>query len=86
MKILKFYSSTCGPCKLQTEWLKQLDNIDIEHINIEDDNSIEIINKYKIRNVPTLVLLDDKEEVLRVFNGLTKIEDIEKIIEYHGQK
>lgn len=86
MKLLKFYTSTCGPCRIQTEWLKQLKDIEIEHINIENEESIDLVCKYKIRNVPTLVLLDDKEEVLRVFNGLTKISEITKILEYHEKE
>lgn len=85
-KIIKFYTSTCGPCKIQTEWLKKLENVEIQNVDIEDDDSMELMIKYKVRNVPTLVLLDDTDEVLRVFHGLTEIDEINKVIEYHVNK
>lgn len=82
-KIIKFYTSTCGPCKIQTEWLKKLENVEIQNVDIEDDDSMELMIKYKVRNVPTLVLLDDTDEVLRVFHGLTEIDEINKVIDFY---
>lgn len=85
-KIIKFYTSTCGPCKIQTEWLKKLENVEIQNVDIEDDDSMELMIKYKVRNVPTLVLLDDTNEVLRVFHGLTEIDEINKVIDFYNKK
>lgn len=85
-KIIKFYTSTCGPCKIQTEWLKKLENVEIQNVDIEDDDSMELMIKYKVRNVPTLVLLDDTDEVLRVFHGLTEIDEINKVIDFYNKK
>lgn len=62
MKILKFYSETCGPCKVLDANLKKA-GIDYEAINVADDD--ERIDKYHIRSVPTLIKEDNGEEVDR---------------------
>lgn len=62
MKILKFYSETCGPCKVLDTNLKKA-GIDYEAINVADDD--ERIDKYHIRSVPTLIKEDNGEEVDR---------------------
>ena len=66
MKILKFYASWCQPCKALTQFLeasKDLIPYPIEEIDIEKDMDSAI--KYGVRSVPTMVFLDDNNEVIR---------------------
>lgn len=83
MKLLKFYSTTCIPCKQQGEILKQVKGIEVQDIDIEEDENIELISNYKVRNVPMLVLLDENEDPLRVFRGVTKANDIQTVVDFY---
>jgi thioredoxin-related protein len=72
MKILKFSLPTCKPCVTLSEQMKELDlsNFEIQEVNLRaDKESKELGDKYNIRNVPTLVVLDEQgNEVERIRN------------------
>jgi len=69
MKILKFYSRSCVPCKMMDPLLDKLSSefgIEVENINISET---DLVIKYEIRSVPTLILIDDNEEEIRKLIG-----------------
>jgi thioredoxin 1 len=68
MKLLKFSASWCGPCKMLTKVMESVD-FPYEVVTIDIEDNEELILKYGIKGVPTLVLLDDKEEVVSVHIG-----------------
>jgi thioredoxin-like negative regulator of GroEL len=72
MEILKFYSDTCGPCKVLSKRIKEAE-IKVKEVNIEDDD--DLINKYKIRSVPTLVKIDNGVEIGR-FTGVMTVDQL----------
>ena len=67
MRVLKFSASWCNPCKNLQKSLQE--NEDVLKYKVEDidiDESLEEAQKYGIRSVPTIVLLnDDNKEVAR---------------------
>ena len=67
MRVLKFSASWCNPCKNLQKSLQE--NEDVLKYKVEDidiDESLEESQKYGIRSVPTIVLLnDDNKEVAR---------------------
>lgn len=79
MKLLKIYSDTCGPCKVLEKNL-QLANIEHESLNISSEQGEEIVDKYDVRAVPTLILLNDNNEVIKKHTGVMNIEDLKKFI------
>jgi thiol-disulfide isomerase/thioredoxin len=71
MKIVKFYTPGCGPCKAMTPILEKASselNIPLESVDIT--NTPDLVAKYGIRGVPTTILLGDNYEVLAKFVGL----------------
>ena len=84
MKILKFYSPCCGQCKVVAkEFKKNPINIPIEDINIVDNP--EIAEKYNVISLPTILLINDKDEVVETWHGIVKSEVINnKIKEYEA--
>ena len=81
---MKFYSPCCGQCKVVTmEFKKNPINVPIEDINIIDNP--EIAEKYNVISLPTILLLNDKEEVVETWHGIIKSEVINnKIKEYEA--
>jgi thioredoxin 1 len=80
MKLFKFYAEWCGPCKGLTMIIngaKDKISIPIEEYDI--DNEMFMAQDYKVRSVPTLILVDDKnQEIKRSVGLLTE----EKLLEF----
>ena len=77
MKVLKIYSKTCGPCKVLENNL-QLAGIPHESIDIESIQGEDIIAKYEIRTVPTLILVDDDGKVIKRHTGLLGVQELKE--------
>lgn len=71
MKIIKFYSDTCGPCKVLDSNLKKA-GIDYESINANSDENDTLVEKYKIQSVPTLIKEENGVEVARHIGIMTE--------------
>jgi len=80
-KILYYTASWCGPCRMLGPIMESL-NGQINYEKVDVDTNTELPIKYGIRNVPTLVLIDEngteinrlvgvksKEEILNFYNG-----------------
>lgn len=81
MKLYKFYGNFCAPCKALTTLLESMQlSIPVVPIDIEDDPE-DLVTEYRIRNVPTLVLVDDNEVELSRVVGSASEEAIKKMIQ-----
>jgi thioredoxin 1 len=77
MKYLKFEASWCGACKMVQPQLNKLaaENIVVEKIDAETNN--ELVAEYNIRNLPTVVLVDDSgKEFYRTVGSKMKAADL----------
>lgn len=81
MRLLKFWAEWCKPCKQQTEILKDFKDFPVESINVEDEKNSEIVDKYGVRGLPTLILLNDDNEVVNTFTSVTTLDKIREAIE-----
>lgn len=82
MRLIKIGAEWCGPCKTMDTRLEKFTacevvKYDIEEENIETEN---IIEKYKVRNIPVIVLEDDNGELLHKWVGAVSLTDIENKI------
>ena len=65
IKILKFESDSCPQCKALSTTLERIskeNKIDIKNIDIEEDNNQDLIRKYNIRSIPTIIFLNEDKE------------------------
>ena len=81
---MKFYSPCCGQCRVVAREFKDNPiNVPIENINVVEEP--EIADKYNVKGLPTILFLNDKEEVLETWHGIVKSEVINnKIKEYEA--
>ena len=77
MKILKFSAFWCQPCKALTKTLQSvnLDGFELQEVDIEENQVLAA--KYSIRNVPTMVMVDDSGQVKSILVGTKSKGDIE---------
>lgn len=84
IKILKFESDSCPQCKALSVTLERITKeykTDMKSIDIEEDNNQDLIRKYNIRNIPTLIFLNEDKEYNRLV-GNQPYATINKIINY----
>ena len=80
---MKFYSPCCGQCRVVAREFKDNPiNVPIEDINVVEEP--EIADKYNVKSLPTILLLNDKEEILETWHGIVKSEVINNKINEYG--
>ena len=80
MKILKFFGIYCNPCKTLSKAFK---DAKIEHQDIDVDENEELVDKYHVKSVPTVIVLDNEGEELGRFVGpRTKEQLLEELNKY----
>lgn len=77
MKVYKFYSPTCGPCKVLEKNLQE-SGIEYESIDITKEENDELISKYNIMTIPTLIKTGDNGESIFRNKGILSVDDIKK--------
>tara|TARA_X000001388_G_C2157371_1_gene94850 strand:+ start:366 stop:614 length:249 start_codon:yes stop_codon:yes gene_type:complete len=80
-KLLYFSAAWCGPCKILGPIVESLSG-QINYDKIDVDDNHEMSAQYGVRNIPTLILLDEtgetkgrlvglqtKDQILNFYNG-----------------
>jgi len=82
MKVLDFYADWCGPCQMMAPILEEIEkeHPEVEFVKINIDDQQEMAEKYEVMSIPTLVFLDDNEEIIETFVGMKSKQDIEKAL------
>ena len=77
MKILKFSAFWCQPCKTLSKTLQgvNLGGFELQEVDIEENQAQAA--KYGIRNVPTMVMVDDSGQLKSTLVGTKSKADIE---------
>ena len=79
-KILYFSAAWCGPCKMLGPIMESLaDQINYEKIDVDNNQDLSI--QYGVRNIPTLVLVENGEAIGR----LTGLQQKDAILEFYNR-
>lgn len=72
--LVDFWAPWCGPCKMVAPTLNEIaeteQDIIIGKVNV--DNNQDLAKKYKVRNIPTMVIFKNGVEVGRIVGVKTK--------------
>ena len=83
MKVLKFGSAWCQPCKVIKGWWQDIQDEmpDIQFVEYDADVDANYMVHYDIKSLPTIVIVDDKigTEVSR-YVGITTKEKLMEMI------
>lgn len=77
MKILKFYTPTCMPCRAIGKMLEQVD-VEVENVNAMED--LAKVDKYNVCTTPTLIFLNESGEEVQRTTGMVPLSKIQEII------
>lgn len=87
LKVIKFSSSWCGPCKVMApiydkiSKMEKYENVKFLSYDIEEDEEgIELVEQFKIKNVPTIVFADENNNVIRKIIGLVQEDNLIEIL------
>ena len=78
-EILYFSANWCGPCKQLGPIMESLSG-QINYRKINVDNDTELSTKHGVRNIPTLVLLENGEAV----NRTTGLQSKQQILDFYN--
>ncbi len=74
--IVDFYADWCGPCKMMSS---VLENIDINVIKVNTDTHQELAAQYGIMSIPTLIFFKDGKEVKKEV-GFKSADELKNIL------
>lgn len=66
MKYIDIWATWCGPCKKMEPIIEEIEqeyNIDFE--KLDADKEMEFLTKHQIQSVPTYLVLDDNDTVIK---------------------
>lgn len=82
MKLLKFHATWCQPCKQVSSTLKEM-NIPFPIVDIDIDDNIDTTLEYGIRSVPSMLLVDDNNNILLRVVGYRSKAQLEELFQAH---
>ena len=68
MKLIKFSASWCMPCKNLESRLNKID-LTIDLFSYDVDEEFDLTEEWKVRNIPTVILVDDNGHEVKRWVG-----------------
>jgi|SRR3990167_4659241 len=78
---VKFWATWCAPCKRMTPIFERVESEfnNVKFFSVDVDQVSSIVQRYRVKMVPTILLLDGGKEVNRI-NGLVLTEPLRKAL------
>ena len=79
MRVIKLGASWCNPCSILSKNLEGFDRCELEEIDISENP--EEMEKYGVRNIPTLIIVDSDGKVLNKRSGVISKDELNRMID-----
>lgn len=83
--VVDFWADWCAPCRMVGKVLEdlsfELKNVKFVKINADEETSL--IHRHRITSIPTLVIYNNREEVLRIVGARNKpalLKELESVL------
>lgn len=72
--LVDFYADWCGPCRMMAPILEAVaaEKEDLLVAKVNVDENAELASRYGVMSIPTLVVLEDGEEIKRIVGARPK--------------
>ena len=76
IKVNKFSAEWCVPCKVmgktfdKVKELPEFNDVEFSEYDVDDDSSADLVQKFQIRNIPTIIICDENNEQLGKIVGI----------------
>ena len=78
--LISFHAPWCAPCKAMAPIVKEIISTSgLKLVDVDVDEDVELAIEYKVRAIPTLILVKDNHEVGRLI-GSQSAEQLKKFI------
>lgn len=74
LTIVDFYADWCGPCRMLSIVLEQLEDVDILKVNVDENE--DLAKEYGVMSIPNILIVKDGE-VKKDLIGFMSKEDLE---------
>ena len=66
--IVSFWTPWCGPCRLLTQSLEQIDHSvhSVKLVQVNADENFKLTNRYRLSRIPTLILFHQGKVICRI--------------------
>lgn len=87
LKIVKFGTPTCGPCKLQETFLDNFakEGFDVEIEKVDASEDMDKAEEFGVSTVPTLIVFDENGTEVKRFIGLTQTKQLSEFFSSYGK-
>ncbi|MBQ9267316.1 MAG: thioredoxin [Clostridia bacterium] len=74
--LIDFYADWCEPCKMLSPLVEQVasENSDVKFVKINVDENDDLATRYRVLYIPTLVVIENGEEINRAVGYIEKNE------------
>lgn len=82
-KLMDFWASWCGPCKIMNPIIDEIEKelagkIEVERINVDEQGAVA--EKFRVMSIPTYIIVRDDKEVSRKV-GVTPKTELLKLLQ-----
>jgi thioredoxin 1 len=85
-RLMKFWADWCMPCRFMTPVVEGVlkdsvyDDVELVSVNVDEEMGQEAAKKFCIKSIPTLVLLDDNDQVLSTLIGTASEDQVREFL------
>jgi thioredoxin-like negative regulator of GroEL len=81
---IRFHAEWCAPCKAsEKNWETFKSKNESKYVfvdaNVDEASSVGMIKNFNISSVPTIVVTNEKHELLAQHTGIFKVSDLERL-------